>query len=67
VHGIASWKDFFAAVERMRACQKEYCRTRSPAALNASKKCEAAVDSCIKKKRAEWALEKQPELEVAHG
>jgi hypothetical protein len=59
---IASWKDFFIAVEQMRECQKEYFRTRGPAALNASRKCEAAVDACIKKKRAEWAQQKQPEL-----
>ena len=59
---IASWKDFFVAVEQMRECQKEYSRTRGPAAHAASKKCEAAVDACIEERRAEWAQEKQPEL-----
>jgi len=51
---INSWKDFLLAVERMRECQKEYFRTRSPAALNASKMQEAVVDNCIKIKRFEW-------------
>jgi hypothetical protein len=59
---ITSWKDFFIAVEQMRECQREYFRTKSPAALGASKKCEAAVDACIKKKRDEWARREQPEL-----
>ena len=59
---IASWKDFFTAVERMRQCQIEYFRTRGPGALLAAKKCEAAVDACIEEKRAEWARQKQPEL-----
>jgi hypothetical protein len=61
---IASWKDFFIAVEQMRECQKKYFRTKSPAALAASKKCEAAVDACIGKKRAEWARQEQPELSL---
>jgi hypothetical protein len=59
---IASWKDFFIAVEQMRECQKEYFRTKGPGALRAAKKCEAAVDVCIKEKRAEWARQNQPEL-----
>ena len=65
---IASWKDFFIVEEQMRECQRDYFRTRSPAALAASKKCEAAVDACIEERRAEWARQKQPELllEVTH-
>jgi predicted GIY-YIG superfamily endonuclease len=59
---IASWKEFFIAVEQMRECQKEYFRTKGPLALMAAQKCEAAVDACIKEKRAEWARQKQPEL-----
>jgi hypothetical protein len=59
---IASWKDFFVAVEQMRQCQREYARTKNPSAHNASKRCEAAVDACIEEKRAGWAREKQPEL-----
>ena len=59
---IASWKEFFIAVEQMRECQKEYFRTRGHPALLASKKCEAEVDNAIKQKRAEWARQKQPEL-----
>ena len=59
---IASWKDFFIAVEQMRECQKAYFRTRGPAALLAAKRCELAVDACIEEKRAEWARQKQPEL-----
>jgi hypothetical protein len=59
---IASWKEFFIAVEQMRQCQIEYFRTKWPTALLAAKKCEAAVDACIKEKRAEWALQKQPKL-----
>ena len=63
---INSWKDFLIAVERMRECQKEYFRTKSSSALNASKMQEAVVDNCIKLKRAEWAnpvcAPKQPEL-----
>jgi len=59
---ISSWKEFFAAVEQMRECQKAYFRTKSISALCIAKKCEAAVDACIEEKRAEWAREKQPEL-----
>jgi hypothetical protein len=59
---IASWKEFFTAVEQMRECQKAYARTKSPSAHNAAKRCEAAVDACIKEKRAGWAREKQPKL-----
>ena len=51
---IDSWKKFFAAVEQMRECQKEYFRTKRPSALAASKKCEAAVDAVIKERRAAW-------------
>jgi excinuclease UvrABC nuclease subunit len=65
---IASWKDFFVAVEQMRQCQKEYSRTNGPCARLAAKKCEAAVDACIEEKRAEWARQIQPELlEVTNG
>ena len=59
---IASWKEFFVAVEQMRECLKSYFENRNPFALTAAKKCEAAVDSCIKEKRAEWARSNQPEL-----
>ena len=59
---IASWKDFFIAVEQMRECQKVYFRTKSHMALLASKKCEAAVDACIREKREEWARQAQPEF-----
>lgn len=59
---IASWKEFFVAVEQMRQCQIEYFRTKEPGALLAAKKCEAAVDACIAEKRSEWARQKQPEL-----
>jgi hypothetical protein len=67
---IASWKDFFIAVERMRRRQKVYFLCKSPSNLNKAKECEAEVDACIEKKRAEWdrrEREKQPELmEVTH-
>jgi pyrroloquinoline quinone (PQQ) biosynthesis protein C len=59
---IASWKEFFTAVEQMRERQKVYFLARSPAALRDAKKCEEAVDECIKEKRAEWAHKIQPEL-----
>jgi hypothetical protein len=59
---IASWKDFFNAVEQMRQCQIAYFRTKAPSALLTAKKCEAAVDACIEEKRAEWARQKQPDL-----
>jgi hypothetical protein len=59
---ISSWKEFFAVVEKMRECQKEYAKTRALSARLIAKKCEDAVDACIKEKRAEWAREKQPEL-----
>jgi len=59
---IASWKEFFIAVEQMRECQKAYFRTKAPSALLASKKCESAVDAAINQKRAEWARQIQPEL-----
>jgi hypothetical protein len=49
---IASWKEFFAAVETMRQCQKEYFRTKGPRAMLAAKKSEAAVDECLEEKRA---------------
>jgi len=52
---IYSLKDFLIAVEKMRECQKEYFRTRTPSSLAAAKKYEAVVDVCIKKKRSEWA------------
>ena len=63
---IASWKEFFIAVEQMRECQKEYFRTKGHAAFFAARKCEAAVDASIKEKRAEWARQIQPELEGAN-
>jgi len=59
---IASWKEFFMAVETMRERQRVYFLTKTPAALNDAKKCEVAVDECIKQKRAEWARKLQPEL-----
>ena len=57
-----SLDDFLLLVAQMRELQKRYFRTRSPSALKAAKNCEAAVDALIENKRAEWALEKQPEL-----
>ena len=59
---IASWKDFFIAVEQMRECQKVYFLSKSPSALHTAKKCEAEVDACIREKREEWARQAQPEL-----
>ena len=59
---IASWKDFFLAVEQMRECQREYFRTKTMAAFAAAKTCESAVDDAIKQKRDEWARERPPEL-----
>jgi hypothetical protein len=59
---ISSWKEFIAAVERMRECQKEYSRSNSRSARAAAERFEAAVDACIKEKRAEWARKSQPEL-----
>ena len=59
---IASWKDFFIAVEQMRERQKVYFLTRTPEALRNAKKSEAVVDECIKEKRAEWARQEQPKL-----
>jgi hypothetical protein len=64
---VTSWEDFFKAVEQMRNCQKEYYRTRSPAALNASKRYETAIDAFIKAKHTELARQKQPELEVTNN
>jgi hypothetical protein len=59
---IASWKEFFIAVEQMRQCQREYSRTKAPGAFMAAKKCEAAVDACVEEKRSEWERKTQPEL-----
>ena len=59
---IASWKDFFTAVEQMRECQRVYFREKSFTALMAAKKCEEAVDACIKDKRARQERQLQPEL-----
>jgi hypothetical protein len=62
---IASWKDFFTAVEEMRQCQKKYFLTKNLSNLNAAKAREAAVDACIAEKRAErerQERQKQPEL-----
>jgi hypothetical protein len=61
---IASWKDFFIAVEQMRECQKVYFLSKNPSALAAAKKCEAAVDDCIAQKRTEWDRQAQPELAI---
>jgi hypothetical protein len=60
---IASWKEFFIAVEQMRQCQISYFRTKDPGAFLAAKRCEAAVDECVAAKRAEWERQTQPELE----
>ena len=59
---IASWKDFFIAVEQMRECQKEYSKTKGLSAGYAANRCEKVVDAAIKKKRDDWAREMQPEL-----
>jgi hypothetical protein len=59
---IASWKDFFNAVEQMRQCQQKYFLTKTLSNLNAAKEWEAVVDACIKAKRAEWDRQNQPEL-----
>jgi len=59
---ISSWNEFFIAVEQMRECQKAYLRTKIPAVLHASKKCEASVDAFIEKRCAELARPIQPEL-----
>jgi hypothetical protein len=62
---IASWKDFFIAVEQMRQCQRKYALTKTLSNLNEAKECEAAVDACIEQKRAEWEKrerDRQPEL-----
>jgi hypothetical protein len=59
---IASWKEFFIAVEQMRECQKEYARTNRPSARLIAIKCENAVDACIQEKREEWARQLQPEF-----
>jgi hypothetical protein len=62
---IASWKDFFNAVEQMRQSQKKYFLTKTLSSLKAAKECEAAVDACIEQKRAERDRRergKQPEL-----
>lgn len=40
-------REFFRLVERMRAAQREYFRTRSGAALRDSKRLEQAVDEEI--------------------
>ncbi|MDR0583584.1 MAG: hypothetical protein LBG57_04455 [Treponema sp.] len=61
---INSWKDFFIAVEQMRECQKVYFLSKSPSALAAAKKCEKAVDDCIKQRRSEQDRQSQPELEI---
>ena len=42
-------KEFFHTVERMRASQREYFRTRSGAALRDSKRLERAVDEEIER------------------
>lgn len=42
-------RDFFQLVERMRASQREYFRTRSGAALRDSKRLEQAVDTEIER------------------
>jgi hypothetical protein len=62
---IASWKEFALAVEEMRRRQKIYFLGKTLSNLNKAKECEAEVDACIAKKRAEWdrrEREKQPEL-----
>lgn len=42
-------KEFFQLVERMRAAQTEYFRTRSGTALRDSKRLEQAVDTEIER------------------
>jgi hypothetical protein len=66
---IASWEDFFAAVERMRTCQKTYFVTKSHQDFLVAKKTEAEVDNCIKQRREKEAARKQPVLlqEDRHG
>jgi hypothetical protein len=65
---IASWKEFFDAVEQMRRRQKKYFLTKTLENLRDARACEAAVDACIEQKRAEWERRRQPELtEVTHG
>jgi hypothetical protein len=59
---IASWKEFFTAVDQMREAQKLYFLSKSHTALFAAKKREAVVDECIEQKRAEWARQEQPNL-----
>jgi hypothetical protein len=59
---IASWKDFFMAVEQMRHCQRHYFLSKTLTNLNAAKECEAVVDACIKEKRAQWERQQQPDL-----
>jgi hypothetical protein len=58
---IISWKDFFAAVEQMRQCQKAYARQNTPVRREAARYCEKAVDECIRKKNMEWAREREKE------
>ena len=59
---IATWKDFFLAVEKMRAAQKDLAFTHTFRAQTEAKEIEKIVDAAIRKKRDEWSRLQQPEL-----
>jgi len=59
---IASWKEFFTAVEQMREYQKIYGKQKDHTSRRLAEKREAEVDACIKAKNAERARKSQPEL-----
>ncbi len=55
-------KEFFQLVERMRASQREYFRTRSGTALRDSKRLERDVDDEIERVHRILEARRNPEL-----
>lgn len=53
---------FFRHVERLRTAQREYCRTRSAAALRDSKRLEREIDAEIERVNRLLAERRNPKL-----
>lgn len=53
---------FFRHVERLRAAQREYFRTRSSSALSASKRLEREIDAEIERVNRLQAERRNPKL-----
>lgn len=55
-------KEFFKLVERMRASQREYFRTRSSTALRDSKRLERDIDAEIERVHRILKARRNPEM-----